>query len=137
MDCIFCKIISGEISCKKLYESDSVIAFLDAFPLAAGHCLVIPKKHYPKIQDMPSGVNTEVFDVVHKLVSKVDSLTSATLLAIHNGQKSGQEIPHVHVHLIPRESGDGAGAVHSMFKNNKPVDSNLDSMQEKLSLMRE
>ena len=57
------------------------------------------------------------FDTVHKVISKVDKLTGSTLLAIHNGKDSGQEIPHVHVHLIPRESDDQAGPVHSMFKD--------------------
>ena len=57
----------------------------------------------------------EVFSTVHSLISRVDSLTGATLMAVHNGKDSGQEIPHVHVHLIPRSSEDSAGAVHSMF----------------------
>ena len=51
------------------------------------------------------------------LTSKIDNITNAELLAIHNGEASGQEIPHVHVHIIPRRKGDSAGPVHSMFKN--------------------
>ena len=61
--------------------------------------------------------NMDLFGMLHKIVSSVDKITGSTLLAIHNGKKSGQEIPHVHVHLIPRQSGDSAGPVHSMFKN--------------------
>ena len=57
-----------------------------------------------------------MFETVRKVISKVDSLTNATLVAVHNGKESGQEIPHVHVHLIPRRSDDSAGPVHSMFK---------------------
>ena len=115
MDCIFCKIVSKEIPTKILVETESCIGFLDAFPLAKGHALVIPKRHYEKLQDLPINVNTEVFSTVHSLISKVDSLTGATLVAVHNGKQSGQEIPHVHVHLIPRSEDDSAGAVHSMF----------------------
>jgi len=115
MDCIFCKIASKEIPAKILVETESCIGFLDAFPLTKGHVLVIPKNHYEKLQDLPTEINTQVFSTVHSLISKVDSLTGATLLAIHNGKDSGQEIPHVHVHLIPRSKDDSAGAVHSMF----------------------
>ena len=114
-DCIFCKIVSKEIPTKILVETESCIGFLDAFPLAKGHALVIPKRHYEKLQDLPININTEVFSTVHSLISKVDSLTGATLVAVHNGKQSGQEIPHVHVHLIPRNKGDSAGAVHSML----------------------
>jgi histidine triad (HIT) family protein len=60
--------------------------------------------------------SADLFGIVHKVISKVDKLTGATLLAIHNGKDSGQEIPHVHVHLIPRQPTDLAGPVHSMFK---------------------
>ncbi len=117
MDCIFCKIAAGEIPAKILAETENSIAFMDAFPLTKGHSLVIPKKHYEKIQDIPSDENSELFSTVQKIISKVDKLTGATLMAIHNGKDAGQEIPHVHVHLIPRSIEDGAGAVHSMFKN--------------------
>ena len=113
--CIFCKIASKEIPAKILVETESCIGFLDAFPLARGHALVIPKNHYEKLQDLPTDINTEVFSIVHSLISRVDSLTGATLMAVHNGKDSGQEIPHVHVHLIPRSREDSAGAVHSMF----------------------
>ena len=93
---------------------------MDAFPLTKGHSLVIPKKHYEKIQDMPSEENSDLFDTVQKVIAKVDTITNATLVAIHNGKESGQEIPHVHIHLIPRKNGDGAGPVHSMF-NESPA----------------
>ena len=111
MDCIFCKIASKEIPAKILVETESSVGFLDAFPLAKGHVLVIPKKHYKKIQDLPTEINTDVFTMVHSIISKVDSLTGATLVAIHNGKESGQEIPHVHVHLIPR-SKDAVSYTH-------------------------
>tara|TARA_B110000438_G_scaffold22151_1_gene20036 strand:+ start:235 stop:642 length:408 start_codon:yes stop_codon:yes gene_type:complete len=116
MDCIFCKIISKQIPAKILSETPNSICFLDAFPLTNGHVLVIPKNHHKKIQDMTSDENSDLFSLVHTMMSKVDSLTGSTLLAIHNGENAGQEIPHVHVHLIPRSKSDSAGAVHTMFK---------------------
>ena len=133
-DCVFCKIVSKEIPTKILVETESCIGFLDAFPLAKGHALVIPKRHYEKLQDLPINVNTEVFSTVHSLISKVDSLTGATLVAVHNGKQSGQEIPHVHVHLIPRSKDDSAGAVHSMFS--KKPDLSESEIEELCSKLR-
>ena len=136
MDCIFCKIVSKEIPTKILYEDEYTIAFLDAFPVAKGHTLVIPKQHYAKIQDLSSEINEKLFNTVHKLIPKVDSLQGSTLVAIHNGKDSGQEIPHVHVHLIPRNKNDSAGPVHSMFKDKIELsDSETDSLYEQLKII--
>ena len=136
MDCIFCKIVSKEIPTKILYEDEYTIAFLDAFPVAKGHTLVIPKQHYAKIQDLPSEINEKLFNTVHKLIPKVDSLQGSTLVAIHNGKDSGQEIPHVHVHLIPRSKNDSAGPVHSMFNDKIELsDSDTDSLYDQLKIV--
>ena len=115
MDCIFCKIISGSIPAKILKETVQSISFLDAFPLAKGHVLVIPKNHHQKIQDLSQDENADLFLLVHEMISKVDSVSGATLVAVHNGIDAGQEVPHVHVHLIPRSKDDSAGPIHSMF----------------------
>ena len=96
MDCIFCKIISGKIPTKLLSQTSSSISFLDAFPLAKGQ-------------------NTDLFSLVHQMTSKIDSISGSTLIAIHNGEDAGQEVPHVHVHLVPRSKNDSAGTIHSMF----------------------
>ena len=133
MDCLFCKIVNKEIPSRIITETENSIAFLDAFPVSRGHTLVIPKNHYEKVQDMTDIDNNDLFYTVHKVISKVDKLTGSTLLAIHNGKDSGQEIPHVHVHLIPRESHDQAGPVHSMFKNRpKLSDDELDQLCAKI-----
>ena len=135
LECIFCKIASKEIPAKILVETESCIGFLDAFPLAKGHAIIIPKNHYEKIQDLPESVNNEIFSTVHTLISKVDSLTGATLVAVHNGKDSGQEIPHVHVHLIPRSKDDSAGAVHSMFSKTLELsESEIDELCTKLRI---
>ena len=133
MNCIFCKIIQGEIPAKIIKETEKSLAFLDAFPLTKGHTLVIPKKHYEKIQDMSTEDNSDLFEIVHKVSAKVDKITNATLIAIHNGKQSGQEIPHVHVHLIPRSPEDSAGPVHSMFKETpKLSEEDMNELYEKL-----
>ena len=136
MDCIFCKIANKEIPSRIIMETENSIAFLDAFPVSLGHTLVIPKRHYGKVQDMTDLDNTDLFNTVYKVISKVDRLTGATLLAVHNGKDSGQEIPHVHVHLIPRHPSDQAGPVHDMFKDRpKLSDEELDELYTKIKNM--
>jgi histidine triad (HIT) family protein len=134
MDCIFCNIIKGKIPARKIMETKKSLAFLDAFPLAEGHTIVIPKNHYTKIQEMNKDDNMDLFESVKVLTSTIERLFSTSLIAIHNGKESGQEVPHVHVHIIPRIIDDGAGAVHSMFRK-RPHFTNdeLDQIAEKLN----
>jgi len=133
MDCIFCKIVKGEIPAKIIQETTKSLAFMDAFPLAKGHSLVIPKNHYEKLQEIPPEENAELFETVRIVLSKVDKLTNATLVALQNGKDSGQEVPHVHIHLIPRSKQDSAGTVHSMFKDRpKLSDKEFVDLLEKL-----
>jgi len=133
MDCIFCKIVKGEIPAKIIDETDKTLGFMDAFPLTKGHSLVIPKNHYEKMQEIPPEENAELFETVRRVLSKVDKLTNATLVALHNGKDSGQEVPHVHIHLIPRSKEDSAGPVHSMFKDRpKLSDEEFNELVEKL-----
>ena len=133
MDCIFCKIVKKEIPAKIIFETEKSLAFMDAFPLTKGHSLVVTKTHYEKVQDISKEDNADLFETVRRTISKVDKITDSTLLAIHNGKQSGQEIPHVHVHLIPRSSEDSAGPVHSMFsKLPKLSDKETQTIYEKL-----
>ena len=71
MDCIFCKIVEGKIPSRKISETEKSLAFLDAFPLTKGHTLVIPKKHYVKIQEMSKEDNSDLFEVVRILTGKI------------------------------------------------------------------
>ena len=119
LECIFCQIVARKIPAKIIAETEHSIAFMDAFPLTKGHSLVIPKQHYEKIQDITPTDNADLFETVRKVIERVDKISNATLVAVHNGKESGQEVPHVHVHLIPRSSKDSAGPVHRMF-NERP-----------------
>jgi len=133
LDCIFCKIVKKEIAAKIIFETEKSLAFMDAFPLTKGHSLVVTKTHYEKVQDISKEDNADLFETVRRTISKVDKITDSTLLAIHNGKQSGQEIPHVHVHLIPRSSEDSAGPVHRMFPNPpKLSDKDTQTIYEKL-----
>ena len=133
MDCIFCKIVQGKIPVRKIMETEKTLAFLDAFPLTKGHTLVIPKNHYVKIQEMKKEDNIDLFDTVRVMAGRTERLASSSLIAIHNGKESGQEVPHVHVHIIPRNADDGAGPVHSMFRQRpKLTDSEFEDLAQKL-----
>lgn len=115
MDCIFCNIANKKIPAKLVGETNHSLAFLDAFPLTKGHTLVIPKNHHEKLQHLSSEENNDLFSTLHKVVSKVDKLTGSSLIAIHNGKQAGQEIPHVHIHIVPRSSSDSGGPIHNLF----------------------
>ncbi|NPA15562.1 MAG: HIT family protein [Deferribacteres bacterium] len=107
--CVFCKIVSGEIPAYKVYEDDEFLAFLDIGPVNKGHLLVIPRKHYPTLLDMPEDEAGKLYKLVHRLAKAVKSALSADGLNIINnvGEASGQEVFHVHVHIIPRFYDDG------------------------------
>jgi histidine triad (HIT) family protein len=135
-NCIFCKIIAGEIPAKVIMQNEKAMALLDAFPLAAGHSLVIPKSHYAKVQEMSEQDAKALFEIVWKLLGAVEtgSEVSASTIAIHNGSEAGQEVPHVHAHIVPRKRGDGAGAIHSMFKiKPKLSPQDMDSLCERIA----
>jgi histidine triad (HIT) family protein len=125
--CIFCKIALKKIPTHIIIENDQAMAFLDAFPLSKGHTLVIPKTHYSKIQELDENLSQSLFNILWKITNPIEKSVgvNSSTIAIHNGKEAGQEIPHVHIHVIPRTSDDGAGPVHSMFKN-KPNFKNFD-----------
>ena len=116
-DCIFCSIVDGEIPSRTVYEDDTVFAFLDVNPLAAGHTLVIPKAHHERLNDVPDDVASDLYAALHDLVPAVEAAVDApaSTVAFNNGEAAGQEVPHVHAHIVPRTEGDGGGPIHSMF----------------------
>ncbi len=134
-NCIFCKIVSGQIPARVVRQNERAIVFLDAFPLAAGHTLVVSKAHYRKVQDMAPADAQAVFELVREMTGRVESAAGAvaSTIAIHNGKEAGQEVPHVHIHIIPRKQGDGAGPVHSMFRNRPKLPAQeMDALAEKM-----
>jgi histidine triad (HIT) family protein len=103
-DCIFCKIVKKEIPCAKIYEDENFLAFLDIQPVSDGHLLIIPKKHVVYMQEADDETISGIFKLSKKL-----------MLAVKNGIKCdyvqvsvvGKDIPHFHIHLIPRYFNDG------------------------------
>jgi histidine triad (HIT) family protein len=110
-DCIFCKIIAGQIPCTKVYEDASCLAFMDIAPISPGHTLVIPKKHYEAICQMPADEVAALFRPVPGLAAAVQAALQAQGLNVlqNNGRIAGQAVDHLHVHLIPRWAEDGLG----------------------------
>jgi histidine triad (HIT) family protein len=108
-DCIFCKIIIGEIPAYKIYEDETFIATLDINPVNKGHALIIPKAHFVNIFDAPEEILPKIGPVTQKLARAIKESVKADGLNVHinNEAASGQLIFHAHVHLIPRFEGDG------------------------------
>ena len=108
-DCIFCKIVSGEIPATKLYENEKVLSFLDIYPAAKGHALVIPKKHCKTLIDVPHEDLKEVALVVQKIGAAIMKALDCEGFNViqSNHESAGQVIPHVHFHIVPRNPSDG------------------------------
>ncbi|HMP77798.1 MAG TPA: HIT family protein [Kiritimatiellia bacterium] len=108
-DCIFCRIVRGELPCEKLYEDDAVLAFMDIGPIVKGHALVIPKAHHELITDLPPHLLAPVLAVVQRVARGLYTGLKADGVNVHqtNGAASGQVVPHVHFHVIPRFHTDG------------------------------
>lgn len=123
-DCIFCAIADGEIPGEIVYEDDLVVAFLDANPLAEGHTLVIPRDHHETLADLPADVGGAIGAAATEVAPAVEVAVDAdaTTVAFNNGPAAGQEVPHVHCHVVPRFEGDGYGPIHALFGGQLDLD---------------
>ncbi len=119
MDCLFCKIAKKEISAEVVYEDEAAMAILDIHPRAPGHAFVIPKAHAANLTELPDELIEPLFKAVKKVATllkdkvKADGIT----VGINQGRASGQEVDHLHVHILPRFMGDGGGSVQSVVNN--------------------
>ena len=108
-DCIFCKIINKDIPAGIVYENDTTIAFLDIAPLNQGHTLVIPKFHAETLSELPVNDLKDTIDTLQQVVKKLEGSSlnfNDFNILLANGKNAGQEISHLHFHIIPRSSGD-------------------------------
>ncbi|MFB6092757.1 MAG: HIT family protein [Haloquadratum sp.] len=113
---IFEQIIAGDIPARIVYETDTVAAFLDANPLAPGHTLVVPREPYQRLGAMPDEVAADVWAAVQELTPRIEEAVDAdaTTVGVNDGEAAGQEVPHVHVHVVPRFADDGGGPIHAV-----------------------
>jgi histidine triad (HIT) family protein len=105
--CIFCRIAQKQVPANRVYEDEKVLAFLDIRPLNEGHTLVISKAHYENIFDVPQELNAYIHGVTKQIAIAVKKATNADGISIiqQNGKAANQDIPHLHVHVIPRYEG--------------------------------
>lgn len=131
-DCIFCKIVEGQIPCYKVYEDNDVMAFLDINPVNPGHTLVIPKKHFSNLEETSEDDLTKVMLVVKKVGAKIknDLGMAGYNVCENNDPVAGQEIPHIHFHVIPRINNDG----HKIWKQSTYQDGEAERVLEKIKL---
>ncbi len=108
-ECLFCKIIRGELPSFKVYEDEKTVAFLDIFPVQAGHTLVVPKNHSHNIFDIAADDWAAMAETTRKLSIAIEKGVGAdgVNLAMNNREHAGQVVPHPHLHIIPRFKGDG------------------------------
>jgi len=127
MDCIFCKIIKGEIPSNKIYENQNTYAFLDINPVNHGHTLVIPKKHYKWVWDVPN------IDKYYKVVGKIaNAIRKAMNTEWIVSLVLGEEVPHAHVWLVPRFKNDGHGASINLSNIKKLSEKEMQEIAQKI-----
>ena len=108
-ECIFCKIIKGDEPASIVYEDDDFIALMDAYPLTNGHCLVIPKNHLTRLDELKAKQRAKLFNIGHKIIEAQKNVglgIQGTNILVNDGKAANQTVPHLHLHLIPRTSGD-------------------------------
>jgi len=108
-DCVFCKIVRGELPCARVFEDEQCLAFLDIAPVCPGHTLLIPKRHYTSALEAPAealAALAQRLPVVAGAVVKATRADGFSLMQL-NGRSAGQVVPHLHFHVIPRSDGDG------------------------------
>ena len=109
MDCIFCKIVQGEIPSNKIYEDEHVLSFVDISQANTGHCVVIPKKHVKDIHELDEETAKHLYKVVPTLATAIKNAFNADGINIinNNGEVAGQTVFHYHIHILPRFKDDG------------------------------
>jgi len=107
-DCIFCKIIKGQIPSYTLYEDEMYKVILDRFPAAPGHALILSKSHHKDLFDMPDAEAERIYPLAKKIAGLLKKATGADGINIvqNNGEAAGQAVFHFHLHLVPRKYGD-------------------------------
>jgi histidine triad (HIT) family protein len=125
---LFEKIVAGEIPCHRVCEGDQWLAFLDIYPRSPGHTLVIPKQGIQHLANLSTSQRNDLFEgvcQVESILSKKFNTTDFTI-CIHDGPLAGQEVPHVHVHVIPRTSDDGGGTLQALWPSAPPIGGQVD-----------
>ncbi len=108
-DCLFCKIVEGEVDCEKIAETENFTAFLDIQPINRGHTLIVPKEHSKTLMEFQEKLGSEFFKITKDVMKALKKSMGADGINLgqNNGEVAGQEIEHTHFHVIPRYKRDG------------------------------
>ena len=122
---LFTKIINGDIPSSKVADGDKWYAFLDINPRRPGHTLVVPKEEKQRIADLSPESRAAIMDGVVETQRRLTAVFGTTdfQVSVHDGPIAGQEVPHVHIHVIPREDGDGGRSMLAMWPDAPPIGS--------------
>lgn len=135
--CIFCQIIKGNIPCSKVYEDQKVLAFMDIKPVNQGHILIIPKRHSELVSQMKLKDLSKLIIIGEKInasIRRSNIKCEGINFFLADGEAAGQEVFHVHLHIIPRFKNDGFGFTFPKGYENKPTKKILDSIAKKIKL---
>ena len=133
--CIFCKIVEGNAPSSKVYEDDFCLAFMDIQPVNPGHVLVVPKAHSIDLSDLPAEMGGHLFQVAQRIalsMPKTNIRNEGIDFFLAHGEAAGQEVFHVHLHVIPRYSGDGFGFKFGPNYSNLPERGELDTIADQI-----
>ena len=134
-NCIFCKILAGELSASMVYQDDEVSAFMDIQPVNAGHILVIPNIHTPDLAGLDVTIGQKMFSVAQRISAAIyasDLKSEGVNLFLADGTAAGQEVFHVHLHVFPRFEGNGFGLAFNPDYFTLPPREALDANAKKL-----
>jgi histidine triad (HIT) family protein len=135
VDCIFCKILSGELEASIVHQDDLCSAFMDIQPVNPGHVLVVPNRHAPSLADLKEEEGAQMFRVAQRLAAalrKSDVKCEGVNFFLADGAVAGQEVFHVHLHVFPRYAADGFGLKFSAAYSQKPGRKELNEIAERL-----
>ncbi len=130
-DCIFCKIVKGDIPSSMLLEGKNFYSFLDIGPVSKGHALVVPKEHYETLTDIPDDVLAEMSKAVKTISNAINKAMNADgyNIQMNNYSAAGQVVPHAHFHIVPRFKGDGL----MLWPGKRYEEGELDKIHEKIA----
>jgi histidine triad (HIT) family protein len=134
-NCSFCRILQGKAEASILYHDESCIAFMDIQPVNPGHILVIPRVHAPYLSELPEDTGAKMFTTgirMARALRKSGVKCEAVNLHLADGEAAGQEVFHVHLHVIPRFKGDGFGLKFGPHYGEKPSRASLDDAASKI-----
>ena len=136
-DCVFCRILAGALPASIIYQDDTAVALLDLYPIHAGHSLVIPREHHADVASCPSRLAGHLFEVSACLGTAIARATDAHGFNVWtaNGRAAGQDIFHLHLHILPRYRDDTFGLRFPQGYPDEAQRTDLDAMAERIRRM--